>query len=302
MNYILVSGKKGQLGSELKDIASEDKHQFIFTDRDDLDIANEDILKEAFEKYKPAFFINCAAYTAVDKAETDQATAYKINAEAVGNIAKQCHQYNTRLIHISTDYVFDGKGTQPYKTDDKTDPVNYYGYTKLTGEQLALNNSPQTIVIRTSWVYSAYGANFVKTMLRLMKERRELNVVSDQFGSPTYAKDLAEAIIQIVSNERPSVSGRKTEEDAHSSQLTAHGFPGIYHFSNEGDISWYDFAVAIRDIKQLDCAVNPIPTSAYPTPAKRPAYSVFDKTKIVNTFNIQLKDWKDSLKECLSKL
>ena len=168
MNYILVSGKKGQLGSELKDIASEDKHQFIFTDRDDLDIANEDILKEAFEKYKPAFFINCAAYTAVDKAETDQATAYKINAEAVGNIAKQCHQYNARLIHISTDYVFDGKGTQPYKTDAKTDPVNYYGYTKLTGEQLALNNSPQTIVIRTSWVYSAYGANFVKTMLRLM--------------------------------------------------------------------------------------------------------------------------------------
>ena len=200
MNYILVSGKKGQLGSELKDIASKDNYQFIFTDRDDLDITNENILKEAFGKYKPAFFINCAAYTAVDKAETDQATAYKINAEAVGNIAKQCHQYNTRLIHISTDYVFDGKGTQPYTTDDKTDPVNYYGYTKLTGEQLALNNNPQTIVIRTSWVYSMHGANFVKTMLRLMKERKELNVVSDQFGSPTYARDLAEAIMQIVNS------------------------------------------------------------------------------------------------------
>ncbi|MGN6353079.1 MAG: dTDP-4-dehydrorhamnose reductase [Parafilimonas sp.] len=302
MNCILVSGKKGQLGSELKDLAAQQNFEFIFTDRDDLDITNENILKEAFEKYKPAFFINCAAYTAVDKAETDQVTAYKINAEAVGNIAKQCHQYNTRLIHISTDYVFDGKGTQPYKTNDKTDPVNYYGYTKLMGEQLALNNNPQTIVIRTSWVYSAYGANFVKTMLRLMKERKELNVVSDQFGSPTYAKDLAEAIIQIVSNERPSVSDRKMEEDAHSSQPTADGFPGIYHFSNEGDISWYDFAVAIRDIKQLDCAVNPIPTSAYPTPAKRPAYSVFDKHKIADTFGIQLKNWKDSLKECLEKL
>lgn len=302
MNYILVSGKKGQLGSELKDIASKDNYQFIFTDRDDLDITNENILKEAFEKYKPAFFINCAAYTAVDKAETDHVMAYKINAEAVGNIAKQCHQYNTRLIHISTDYVFDGKGTQPYKTDAKTDPVNYYGYTKLMGEQLALNNNPQTIVIRTSWVYSAYGANFVKTMLRLMKERRELNVVNDQFGSPTYARDLAEAIIQIISGELSVVSGGKTEESTQSLQLAPHGFPGIYHFSNEGDISWYDFAVAIRDIKQLDCAVNPIPTSAYPTPAKRPAYSVFDKTKIVNTFNIQLKHWKDSLKECLEKL
>ncbi|MFT4154758.1 dTDP-4-dehydrorhamnose reductase [Parafilimonas sp.] len=298
MGHILVSGREGQLGSELKDLPAKQKFQFVFTGRNDLDITDEAVLQAAFEKYKPVFFINCAAYTAVDKAETDQENAYKINAEAVGNIAKQCRQHNTKLIHISTDYVFDGKGVQPYKTDDKTDPVNYYGYTKLTGEQLALNNNPQTIVIRTSWVYSAYGANFVKTMIRLMKERREINVVGDQFGSPTYAKDLAEAILQIVNSEWAAVN----KEDTHSSQLTDNSFPGIYHFSNEGNISWYDFAMAIRDIQQLDCTVNPIPTSAYPTPAKRPAYSVFDKSKIVNTFNIQLKDWKGSLQACLNKL
>lgn len=290
MRHILVSGKNGQLGNELKDLATQQNLPFIFTDRNDLDISSEPALQEAFDKYQPGFFINCAAYTAVDKAETDQSTAYKINAEAVGNIAKQCNRYHTKLIHISTDYVFDGKGTQPYQTDDKTDPVNYYGYTKLTGEQLAMNNNPQTIVIRTSWVYSVYGANFVKTMLRLMKERKELNVVNDQFGAPTYARDLAEAIMSIVSREWSTGNN------------PAHGFPGIYHYSNKGNISWYDFAVAIRDIKQLDCVVNPIPTSAYPTPAKRPAYSVFDTIKTVDTFDIRLKDWKDSLNECLSKL
>ena len=293
--YILVSGRDGQLGNELKDIASKQNFEFVFTDVNDLDITDENALKEAFEKYNPCCFINCAAYTAVDKAEAQKEIAYKINAEAVGYIAKQCNQYNTKLIQISTDYVFDGNGTQPYKEDDKPDPVNYYGYTKLLGEQLALNNNPGTIVIRTSWVYSTYGANFVKTMLRLMKERKELNVVNDQFGSPTYAKDLAEAIMAVVNSEWPMVG------DGHSTQhspLTTH----IYHFSNEGNISWYDFAVAIRDIKQLDCIVHPIPTSAYPTPAKRPAYSVFDKNKIVDTYNIQLKSWKDSLKTCLEKL
>jgi len=193
------------------------------------------------------------------------------------------------LIHISTDYVFDGKSTQPYKEDDKADPVNYYGYTKWLGEKLALENNPATIIIRTSWVYSSYGANFVKTMLRLMSERKEINVVNDQFGSPTYAKDLAEVIMYIVNREPSTVNEPRSLND-------------IYHFSNEGNISWYDFAVAIRDIKQLDCVVHPIPTIAYPTPAKRPAYSVFDKTKIVSTFNIKLKDWKDSLRECLQFL
>lgn len=283
MSYIIVSGRDGQLGSELKDLASTQNFEFVFTDVNDLDITDENALKEAFEKYKPAYFINCAAYTAVDKAEANQEIAYKINAEAVGYIAKLCRKHNTKLIQISTDYVFDGKSAQPYKEDDATDPVNYYGYSKWLGEELALNNNPETIVIRTSWVYSSYGANFVKTMLRLMNERKEINVVNDQFGSPTYAKDLAEAILSTVNSQQSTING-------------------IFHFSNEGDISWYDFAVAIRDIKQLDCVVHPISTSAYPTPAKRPAYSVFDKTKIVNTFKIQLKNWKESLQTCLEKL
>jgi dTDP-4-dehydrorhamnose reductase len=289
MAYILVSGRDGQLGNELKDLASKQNFEFVLTDVNDLDITDENALKEAFEKYKPAYFINCAAYTAVDKAETNKEIANKINAEAVGYIAKQCQQHNTMLIHISTDYVFDGKSAQPYKEDDKTDPVNYYGYTKWLGEKLALENNPATIIIRTSWVYSSYGANFVKTMLRLMSERKEINVVDDQFGSPTYAKDLAEAIMYIVNRKSSTVNENRSLND-------------IYHFSNEGNISWYDFAVAIRDIKQLDCVVHPIPTIAYPTPAKRPAYSVFDKTKIVSTFNIKLKDWKDSLRECLQFL
>lgn len=306
MPYILVSGRDGQLGSELKNLAANQDFQFLFTDKDDLDITDENILTEAFEKYKPVFFINCAAYTAVDKAETDKEIAYKINAEAVGTISKLCNRFKTKLIHISTDYVFDGKGTQPYKEDDKTDPVNYYGYTKWLAEQLALNNNPDTIVIRTSWVYSSYGNNFVKTMLRLMKERKEINVVSDQLGSPTYAKDLAEAIMQMVNGQWSVVNGENVnresskvnKEEAHHSPLTTH----IYHFSNEGIISWYDFAVAIKEMKQLDCVVHPIPTSGYPTPAKRPAYSGMDKTKIKTTFNIQIKDWKKSLEECLQLL
>jgi dTDP-4-dehydrorhamnose reductase len=283
---ILVSGKNGQLGRELQNFATSNQNfQFIFFDRNELNIADEQSTKNTFDKLSPSFFINCAAYTAVDKAETEKEFAHKINAEAVGNIAKQCAQFNTKLIHISTDYVFDGKTKQPYKEDDATNAINYYGYTKLKGEELALKNNLDTIIIRTSWVYSEYGNNFVKTMLRLMHERKEINVVNDQFGSPTYAKDLAEAIVEIVSSERVAVNGQQ-----------------IFHFSNDGIISWYDFAVAIKEIKQLDCAVNPIPTSSYPTPAKRPVYSGLDKTKIVSTFNIELKNWKESLQQCLAQL
>ncbi|HEX5150706.1 MAG TPA: dTDP-4-dehydrorhamnose reductase [Parafilimonas sp.] len=315
---VLVSGKNGQLGKELQAIASYNKdNRFIFFDKDELNIADNASLQTTFQKYSPSFFINCAAYTAVDKAETEQEKAYLVNAEAVSNIAKHCHRFKTKLVHISTDYVFDGKATQPYKEDDKTDPVNYYGYTKWLGEQLALNNNPGTIVIRTSWVYSTYGNNFVKTMLRLMKERKEINVVNDQLGSPTYAKDLAEAIVEIVNRHSSIVKrqssnvnrelsnvnlqsaiGNLQSQEIYPSPLASH----VYHFSNDGIISWYDFAVAIKEIKQLDCIVNPIPTTAYPTPAKRPAYSVFDKTKIKSTFNIQLKNWKKSLEECLNKL
>lgn len=295
-SIILVSGKNGQLGKELQVVVSSvENFQFIFFDKEELDIADEAALQNIFQKYSPSFFINCAAYTAVDKAETEKEIAYKINGEAVGNIAKQCNQFNTTLIHISTDYVFDGKATQPYKEDDKTNPVNYYGYTKLKGEELALENNPNTITIRTSWVYSEYGNNFVKTMLRLMTERKEINVVNDQFGSPTYARDLAEAIVTMVNGQSSIVN-----EPQYSPFTILHS--PIFHFSNEGIISWYDFAVAIKEIKKFDCIVNPIPTSSYPTPAKRPSYSVFDKTKIVNAFNIELKHWRNSLEECLALL
>jgi dTDP-4-dehydrorhamnose reductase len=288
---ILVSGKNGQLGRELQSLATlNQSFQFIFFDKNELSIGDEQSIKNIFEKFSPSFFINCAAYTAVDKAETEKEPAYKINAESVGIIAGYCSQHRTKLIHISTDYVFDGKGNKPYKEDDVTNPVNYYGFTKLRGEELALQNNADAIIIRTSWVYSKYGNNFVKTMLRLMHERKEINVVNDQFGSPTYAKDLAEAIVRIV-NGQWSI-------ESHFSPLTSH----VFHFSNDGIISWYDFAVAIKEIKKLNCAINPIPTSAYPTPAKRPAYSGLDKTKIVNTFNVELKNWKESLEQCLAQL
>ncbi len=308
-NVILVSGKNGQLGKELQEISSSYKNfQFIFFDKEELNIADEAALANIFQKYTPSFFINCAAYTAVDKAETDREDAYLINAEAVGSIAKICYQYKTKLIHISTDYVFNGKGENPYPENYITDPLNYYGYTKLTGEKFALNNNPETIIIRTSWVYCSYGNNFVKTMLRLMKERKEISVVNDQFGSPTYAKDLAEAIMVIVSSEWLTVNSEKVNHqwsnynEAQASNLKAQRDSGIYNFSNDGIISWFDFAVAIKENKQLSCSINPIPGSAYPVPAKRPSYSGLDKTKITTTFNIQLKNWKESLDYCLKLL
>jgi len=282
---IIVSGKNGQLGNELKDLSlSYPQFEFYFFDRTELDIARAADINAVFDKIKPAYFINTAAYTAVDKAEAEQEQAYIINAEATGNIAKACKTHGAKLIHISTDYVFNGKGDEPYKEDDATDPVNYYGYSKWMGEQLALQNNPQTIVIRTSWVYSIYGNNFVKTMLRLMKERTDINVVNDQFGSPTYAKDLAAAIMQIITQ---PATGLET---------------GIYHFSNDGIISWYEFAEAIKAIKKLSCNIHPINTSQYPTPAKRPFYSAMSKEKIVNTFHIGLRPWRQGLEECMGML
>ncbi|HRH48993.1 MAG TPA: dTDP-4-dehydrorhamnose reductase [Panacibacter sp.] len=285
---IIISGKNGQLGNELQDAALLfPQFHYRFFGKDELDISNASALEKLFKKYKPFCFINTAAYTAVDKAETEQEAAYSINAEATGAIAKTCNLFGAKLIHVSTDYVFDGRGNEPYKEDDKTNPVNYYGYTKWMGEKLALENNTQTIVVRTSWVYSVYGNNFVKTMLRLMKDRKELNVVNDQFGSPTYAKDLAETILKIITD---------LQLNDHQSNY------GVYHYSNEGAISWCDFATAIRDIKQLDCSVNGIATAQYPTPAKRPGYSVMSKEKIHTTFNVEIKHWKQSLQECLAKL
>lgn len=295
---IIVSGKNGQVGKELQGIAASFANaEFIFTGKEQLNIEDEGLVKTTFEKYSPSWFINCAAYTAVDKAETEQETAYKINAEAVGIIARYCHQFKTKLLHISTDYVFDGRANEPYTEDAQTNPVNYYGYTKWLGEQLAVNNNPETIIIRTSWVYSSYGNNFVKTMLRLMHERKEINVVNDQFGSPTYARDLAEAVLAIVNSEWSMVN--KPAITHSEEQSTA---SNIFNLSNEGIISWYDFAVAIKEIKKLECIVHPIPTTSYPTPAKRPAYSGLDKSKISGMFNIQLKNWKKSLDDCLQLL
>lgn len=289
---IIVSGKNGQLGCELQEISAQyTEYDFHFFGRDELDISNYEKLKEVFDKLNPKIFINTAAYTAVDKAETEQEQAYIINAEATGNIARSCAANNTYLIHISTDYVFDGTANKPYKEDDECKPVNYYGYTKWLGEELALHNNPSTTVIRTSWVYSKYGNNFVKTMLRLMNERKEISVVSDQIGSPTYARDLAEVIMEFVKAKNRQV--QPTTDNGRQSMDNR-----IFHFSNAGIISWFDFANAIRDIKKFDCKVNPIPTSSYPTPAKRPAYSVMSKEKIIDA-GIGLKDWTKSLEECL---
>ena len=283
---IAVSGKNGQLGNELQEAAKLfTNFTFVFADKDDLDIGSVSSLKSFFEMHKPHFFVNCAAYTAVDKAETDKDTAYAINGSSVGEIASLCKQYNTVLVQVSTDYVFNGTGHIPYAEDDATDPVNHYGYTKWKGEKLALENNLHTIIIRTSWVYSSYGHNFVKTMLRLMKERDAINVVSDQHGSPTYALDLAETIVTIirycVNNPVPS---------------------GIYHYGNEGNISWHEFAMAIKELSGAACTVHAIPTEQYPTPAKRPAYSVLDKQKIQSVFNIKTKPWRESLAKCLEKM
>jgi dTDP-4-dehydrorhamnose reductase len=283
MATILITGANGQLGSEFRDvIAHYPQHHFHFYSRAELDIADAQSVQAVFEQVKPDVCVNCAAYTAVDKAETETEAAFAINATGTQNLATACAQYGARFIHISTDYVFDGTGTEPYGEIHPTSPVNAYGQSKLQGEVAALKANPETIVIRTSWVYSAHGANFVKTMLRLMQSRPEISVVADQKGSPTYAADLAAAILQIIE------SGKWQG--------------GIYHFSNEGVITWFEFAQAIKELSNAACTVHPITTQDYPTPAKRPAYSVMDKTKIQQTFGLQLKDWKESLQQCLAKL
>ena len=284
---IAVTGRNGQLGYELEQI--KEKYQndfdFLFTDRHLLDLTNPSTIPEFFALYKPAYFINCAAYTAVDKAETDKENAQLVNAISVGVIAEQTALYHCRLITISTDYVFNGNGTSPYPTDAPIEPVNYYGLTKAEGEHLARTNDPSSIIIRTSWVYSVHGNNFVKTMMRLMKDRKELNVVGDQFGCPTNAADLAEAIMLII------VSINAGNKHA-----------GIYHYSNSGKISWADFAKEISAFAKMDCKVISIPSSAYPTPAKRPAYSVMNTDSITTDFGVEIKNWKSSLHNCVKKL
>lgn len=285
---ILVTGAYGQLGNELKERAGQyPGWSFLFTDVDSLDITDEIQVKAFFLENKPDFVVNCAAYTAVDKAETDTETADRINALAPGILAGNSKISGARFIHISTDYVFDGKSNQPYSESDRVNPQNVYGKTKLEGEINALKKNPKTIIIRTSWLYSAFGNNFVKTMIRLGKERDTLNVVYDQVGTPTYAGDLAETILQVIG---------MTESDAKSFM------PGIYHYSNEGVASWFDFAKTIFEITGIDCRVFPVRSTEFPTPAKRPEFSVLDKSKIKNTFALEIPYWRDSLKKCIKKL
>jgi dTDP-4-dehydrorhamnose reductase len=284
---ILVTGANGQLGSELQVLsASYSGYHFLFVTRNELAIDDFDSVKEYFSDNKIDYCINCAAYTAVDKAELEKERAFLINGDAVGNLASVCKKHNTVFIHISTDYVFDGNADSPIKEEQTVNPIGIYGASKLKGEELAMKNDPSSIIIRTSWVYSSFGNNFVKTMLRLMKERESINVVNDQRGCPTYAADLATAIMQIIQRQTSDIK-----------------YPAsIFNYSNSGDITWYDFALAIKELSGSKCVVNPIFTSQYPTPAKRPHYSVLDTTKIQETFDIVMPDWKESLKKCLSIL
>lgn len=285
---ILVTGANGQLGTAIKALSVQfPQFAFVFPGREEFPIHQPGLVQEYFARTAPAFCINCAAYTAVDKAETERETALLVNGEAAGLLAAVCTSMNTKFIHISTDYVFDGTGTEPYKEDDATNPVNYYGASKLKGEERCRQNNPDSIVIRTSWVYSEYGNNFVKTMVRLMKERTSLNVVNDQLGSPTYAIDLAALILSIIGQ---AVSAGKK------------WMPGIYHFSNSGIISWFDFATAIKKLTHSACEVYPVPTTMFPTPAKRPAYSVMDKEKIQTVYQAVLNDWQTSLALCIKNL
>jgi dTDP-4-dehydrorhamnose reductase len=281
---ILVTGANGQLGRELQTLAvSFPTLDFTFTDRSLLPVGDAARVKAFFALYPTDFCINCAAYTAVDKAETEKEEAFRINGQAVGVLAAACRDTGARLIHISTDYVFDGLSATPLKENDPTGPISVYGASKLEGEIMARTLLPNdSLIIRTSWVYSEFGNNFVKTMLRLMKERPSINVVSDQVGSPTYAADLAAAIAQII--------------------VAPSFVPGIYNYSNEGQISWYEFALAIRDLSGSSCAVHPIPTTQYPTPAKRPAYSLLDKSLIRATYGVGIPKWQDSLVICLQRL
>lgn len=290
---ILVTGANGQLGSEMQAIAVDyPDYDFLFVTRNELPIDEEAALEKYFSMHRIDYCVNCAAYTAVDKAEIETEKAFLINAVAVGNLAKYCKAQKAAFIHISTDYVFDGTSTTPYKEEDNVNPVNLYGASKLKGEALAILNNPDSIIIRTSWVYSSSGNNFVKTMLRLMKERESIQVVSDQLGCPTFAGDLASAIMQIVEQ-------LKKNTDV----LNKHGAAAhIFNYSNQGVINWHQFALAIKELSGSTCAVNPILSSQYPTPAKRPQYSVMDTSKIQQTFHLTIPYWKDSLIKCISQL
>ncbi|TRX20879.1 dTDP-4-dehydrorhamnose reductase [Flavobacterium franklandianum] len=283
MQKILVTGANGQLGSEIKMLALHyPQFDFIFTDIDDFPLDQSEVIISNFNRIQPDIVINCAAYTAVDKAEQDTVVADAINHLAIATLASLCSESGAKLVHISTDYVFDGTSPVAYKEDDQPNPKSVYGVTKLAGEIACLKNFPDSIIIRTAWVYSEFGNNFVKTMLRLMSERDSLSVVDDQVGSPTYAADLAQVILTILDS--------ATWES------------GIYHYSNAGEISWFDFAQDIKEIAQKTCKITGIPASNYPTPAERPAYSLLDKSKIKAVYGIEAVDYKISLKKMMERL
>nr|WP_315164797.1 dTDP-4-dehydrorhamnose reductase [uncultured Flavobacterium sp.] len=280
---ILVTGSKGQLGSELA-VLSKNYTQFewFFTDRDELDLSDLVALETKLTTINPQFIINCAAHTAVDRAESEPELADVLNHQAVAVIAKWSHANGCKLIHVSTDYVFDGTAATALTETASTNPINVYGLTKLAGEKASLQENPTTIIIRTSWVYSSFGNNFVKTMSRLMQERDSLHVVNDQIGSPTYAADLAQAIMTILTH--PNWQA------------------GIYNFSNEGEISWYEFALKIQEIGGFECEISGISSSAYPTAARRPQYSLLDKEKIKEVYGVEVPEYASSLQKCMGML
>jgi len=288
---ILITGANGQLGSEIRELSPGFNYEFIFTDVEELDLTNPSYVDSFFTEHQIDFCINCAAYTAVDKAEDDPDAARKINVEAVKNLAMACAENNAIFLHVSTDFVFNGRSNIPYTEEDaaytavdkaEDDPVSVYGRTKLDGELAALNHNLGTIILRTSWLYSSFGNNFVKTMLRLGREKDRLSIIFDQVGTPTYGYDLALAILKIV-------------DRLNTGQSNIMEVKGVYHFSNEGVASWYDFAMEIFLSRNIDIKVIPVRTSEYPTPATRPQFSVMDKQKIKQTFNIEIPHWKESL-------
>ncbi len=281
---ILVTGANGQLGNEMKDILEKEcPGMTLYTDIQELDLLDAQAVGVFVSKNEITHIVNCAAYTAVDKAEEDKALCAAVNIDAVKNLANAADAVGAKIIHISTDYVFDGTAHRPYKESDKVNPMSQYGTTKRTGETALIALAPESIIIRTSWLYSIYGNNFVKTMIRLGKERDQLKVVCDQVGTPTYAKDLAKAIYVIL--------------------MSHQWVEGIYHFSNEGVCSWYDFTKSIHRIANITtCNVLPIPTEDYPTAATRPSYSILNKSKIKATYGVEIPHWEESLRECINRL
>jgi len=287
MLKVLITGANGQLGQSIQKFAHQyAKLAFTFVTRQELDLSHPQIIESYFDTNQFDVIINCAAYTAVDKAEEEPNLADQINHQAVAQLAKICQKKHTPIIHISTDYVFDGKNFRPYKETDPTHPQNTYGRTKLRGEQALLKANINGLIIRTSWVYSEFGHNFVKTMLKLSKTHSQLNIVSDQIGTPTYAGDLAQTILNILAN--------------HQNKLHAPIQHHIYHYSNLGVASWYDFAHTIFQLKKISCQIHPIPSESYPTPAKRPYYSLLNKSKIQQAFQLDIPHWQQSLAQCLT--